>query len=196
MVNMRFPNGQLSQGSKWVVLLFKVGFMGMMMMIMVPSVTSMEEIGTPSAGLLCISECSTCPVICSPPPAPPLKSFPPPSVSVHHTPPPDVPYFYYTPMSPQTPQHSPPPSVSVSPPPSPPRPPSSPPAPSSKGSPPPPFKYFYNEPSGQGPPTTPRQYPYPYPYYYYYSSKASSLSVQVSISPVMLLFFNAVLFYC
>ncbi|XWS70226.1 hypothetical protein CRYUN_Cryun03dG0030300 [Craigia yunnanensis] len=176
-MQMGFGNSQLSQGSKWLVLLLKVGIMGM---IMLDRVTSEDEMGTPSAGLLCISDCATCPVICSPPPPPLLKSYPPPAPSVHHSPPP-VPYYY---IPPQSYYHSPPPSESVSPPsPSPPRPP--PPVPSSyssKGSPPPPFKYFFNAPPGQGPPTVGGPHEYPYPYYYFYASKASSLYFQASLS--------------
>ncbi|XP_022732009.1 extensin-like [Durio zibethinus] len=175
---------QLSLGSKWLVLLLKVGIM---VLIMLARVTSEDELGIPSAGLLCISDCATCPVICSPPPPPLLKSFPPPPPSVHHSPPP-VPYYY---IPPQSYSHSPPPAESV-PPTSPLRPP--PPAPSSyssKGSPPPPFKYFYNAPPGQGPPTVVGPHQYPYPYYYFYASKASSLYFQASLSLV-----NIVMFQC
>ncbi|KAB2080022.1 hypothetical protein ERO13_A05G040600v2 [Gossypium hirsutum] len=186
--------GRVFKGSKWL----KIGIMGM---IMLARVTSEHEMGTPSDGSLCISECTTCPVICSPPPPSQLKSFSPPSPSVHDSPPePD----YIPPQLPDS-QCSPPPLESVSlpsPSPPPPRPPSPPPPPppapssySSKASPPPPrFEYFYNAPNGQGPPAIvgPIQYPYPY----YYVSKASPLSFQASLSLLMLFCFTVVLLRC
>ncbi|KAK8581912.1 hypothetical protein V6N13_144906 [Hibiscus sabdariffa] len=180
-------NSPLLQGRKWL----KMAITGI---IMLASVTSEHEIGTPSAELLCISDCAACPVICSPPPPPLLKSFSPPPSSVHL--PPLEPY--YTPRSPSesddTHTHCPPPLEPESLP-SPVRPP--PPAPpsySSKASPPPPrFVYFTGAPpgEGQGLPTGgvgPQEYPYPY---YYYPSKASSLSFKAS-----LLLGNVVLFQC
>lgn len=209
---------------KYQILLLKVGFMGMIMVAR--SVTSQQEeiMGTPpSTDLLCISECQTCPVICSPPPSPSTpKSYPPPTqpvlpksypppppplllqylsppppyISIHHSPPPVQSYY----LSP--PPHS--ESILSPPPPSQRPPPSAPSTSSSKGSPPPPpppFKYFYNlppGPAGQGPPTVvgpPHQYNYPYPYYYFYESKASTLSFQASLSLLMLLFLNAVLLH-
>ncbi|PPR87796.1 hypothetical protein GOBAR_AA32897 [Gossypium barbadense] len=90
--------GRVFKGSKWL----KIGIMGM---IMLARVTSEHEMGTPSDGSLCISECTTCPVICSPPPPSQLKSFSPPSPSVHDSPPePD----YIPPQLPDS-QCSPPP---------------------------------------------------------------------------------------
>ncbi|KAA3490547.1 leucine-rich repeat extensin-like protein 1 [Gossypium australe] len=156
--------GRVFQGSKWL----KIGIMGM---IMLARVTSEHEMGTPPDGSLCISECTTCPVICSPPPPSQLKSFSPPSPSVHNSPPePD----YIPPQLPDS-QCSPPPLESASPP-------------------PPRFEYFYNAPNGQGPPAIvgPIQYPYPY----YYVSKASPLSFQASLSLVMLFCFTVVLLRC
>ncbi|GMI92602.1 hypothetical protein HRI_002929500 [Hibiscus trionum] len=179
-----FGNSRLFQGSKWL----KLAIMGTMILA---TVTSDHEMGTPSAELLCISDCATCPVICSPPPPPLLKSFSPPSSSVHLTPPEP----YYTPRSPSESDDTrcPPPLESESLPPSPPRPPPPPPAKSSKASPPPPrFVYFFNAPPGEGQalPTGlgPHEYPYPY---YYYPSKASPLSFQASLLLVMLFCFSA-----
>ncbi|KAK8547353.1 hypothetical protein V6N13_098065 [Hibiscus sabdariffa] len=183
-----FGNSRLFQGSKWL----KLAIMGIVM-LMLAGVTSEHEMGTPSADLLCISDCATCPVICSPPPPPLLKAFSPPSSSVHLSPPEP----YYTPRSPSESDDTrcPPPLESESLPPSPPRPPPPPPPPaqssySSKASPPPPrFVYFFNAPPGQGQglPTVlgPHEYPYPY---YYYPSKASVLSFQASLLLVVVVF--------
>ncbi|XP_039041214.1 extensin-like [Hibiscus syriacus] len=189
-----FGDSRVFQGSKWM----KLAITGI---IMLASVTSEHETGTSSAspGLLCISDCATCPVICSPPHPPLLKSYsPPPSSSSLHLSPPEP---YYTPRSPSGSDdtHCPPPLEFELFPPSPPRPTPSPPPPaqssySSKASPPPPrFVYFFNAPPGQGQglPTGlgPHEYPYPY---YYYPSKASPLSFQASLLLVMF-FFTAVL---
>ncbi|KAH6792386.1 hypothetical protein C2S52_002863 [Perilla frutescens var. hirtella] len=129
----------------------------------------------PSAGLLCISDCETCPVICSPPPSPPSLSSPPPtpklppllppsppqSPPTHHMNSPPQPYYYFTAPSPSSP-----------PPPAHPKPP--PPSYNSWGGatpPPPPQVYLYNPgntaPAGMG------QRNFSYPYYYFYASKAS-----------------------
>ncbi|KAK4366242.1 hypothetical protein RND71_014122 [Anisodus tanguticus] len=62
----------------------------------------------PNTGLLCISDCSTCPVICSPPPSP-IKLKPPPSpspsTSLLQTPPPPPPPLF-APLRPSPPQSS------------------------------------------------------------------------------------------
>nr|DAD49041.1 TPA_asm: hypothetical protein HUJ06_018978 [Nelumbo nucifera] len=59
--------------------LVRVGIMGM---ILFARVSLEDRIGQPSTGLLCISDCVTCPVICAPPPPPPSPPPPP----VHHSP--------------------------------------------------------------------------------------------------------------
>ncbi|KAL2236000.1 UNVERIFIED_CONTAM: hypothetical protein Sindi_1332200 [Sesamum indicum] len=132
------------------------------------------QTGLPPAGLLCISDCETCPVICSPPPPPTPKS--PPTPPVHHPSPP-LPYYFDSPApsSPPPPHPLPPPPSYVSwggsanPPPPPP-----PPSNTTKGggAPPPPSVYVYNPgtimPPGMG------QRNYSYPYYYFYASKAVS----------------------
>uniref|UniRef100_A0A6N2LAU0 Uncharacterized protein n=1 Tax=Salix viminalis TaxID=40686 RepID=A0A6N2LAU0_SALVM len=138
-----------------------------------------NPMGEPAASLLCISDCVTCPVICSPPP--PLLYHPsPPS---HHSPSPQHSYHSLLPPPP------PPTSPSTSPPPPPTSPSTSPPAyhspPQSPQAPscspiwaaPPPPGYYFNTPKGQAPPG---KGPYPYPYYYFYSSKASSFSLHAS----------------
>ncbi|KAF3447314.1 hypothetical protein FNV43_RR12499 [Rhamnella rubrinervis] len=146
------------------------------LLITFATLTYEDHVGEPESGLLCISDCTTCPVICSPPP-PVLESHPPPPTSqpVHRSPPPS--YYNYSPPPPpkQTPSPSPPPR-------SPPKemPPSPPSQPSSWGTPPPPFKYFFNmPPSGPvlvPPSTTSGPHDYSYPYYYFYASKAPPVS--------------------
>lgn len=109
----------------------------------------------PSAGLLCISDCETCPVICSPPSPPPTPKLPPPPVH-HHSPP--QPYYYFTAPSP-----------SSSPPPARPKPP--PPSYTIWGGatpPPPPQVYVYN------PGNTVEQRNFSYPYYYFYTASKAS----------------------
>ncbi|KAK6129506.1 hypothetical protein DH2020_036739 [Rehmannia glutinosa] len=71
---------------------------------------SQGQTGISPAGLLCISDCETCPVICSPPPSPPSPLAPPtpksPPPPAHPPPPPSVgagmgqrnfsfPYYYF-----------------------------------------------------------------------------------------------------
>ncbi|KAG2663390.1 hypothetical protein I3760_16G027100 [Carya illinoinensis] len=107
---------------KWFLWFLKVGIMEL---IMFANVTSEDQIGVPSTNTLCISDCATCPVICSPPPPPPpplLQSHPPPSPSAHHSRPPRPPPLEASP--PKTSSYS-----SVPPP-------------------PPPYKYFNNIPPG------------------------------------------------
>ncbi|XP_060211276.1 leucine-rich repeat extensin-like protein 1 [Lycium barbarum] len=146
---------------------------------------SLANCQDPNAGLLCISDCTTCPVICSPPPSP-TKSKPPPSpspspsTSLLQTPPPPPPLF--APLRPSPPQSS---SHSTSP-------------PSAHKSPPPSYMIY----TGAPPPFRPSNCPTPpnspnvipasqvppavvgqntYPYYYYFSSEAASLSFHDSI---------------
>ncbi|KAF3447286.1 hypothetical protein FNV43_RR12468 [Rhamnella rubrinervis] len=58
------------------------------LLITFATLTYEDHVGEPESGLLCISDCTTCPVICSPPP-PVLESHPPPPTSqpVHRSPP-------------------------------------------------------------------------------------------------------------
>lgn len=173
----------------WFPWLLKIWIPGLV--IFAINVTSEDQIEGPSTGTLCISDCTTCPVICSPPPPPLLVPHPPPPPpvpSVHHSPP----YAYST--------HAPPPPLLVPFPPPPPLlvpyPPPPPPKStsySSRGPPPAPFLYFSNmPPSGQTPPTAgPRDYPYPY--YYFGASKASSLPLDAASISMLLLFFHFVL---
>ncbi|KAA8546236.1 hypothetical protein F0562_003025 [Nyssa sinensis] len=91
----------LSLRRKWLLLfLFMVGVMG----IGLARVTSADQTAIPATGLLCISDCATCPVICSPPP-PPLESKPPRSPpAVHHSPPQS--YYFQSPPPPPPPPPS------------------------------------------------------------------------------------------
>ncbi|CAI9285373.1 unnamed protein product [Lactuca saligna] len=134
-------------------------------------------------GLLCVSECNTCPVVCSSPPSvtkpppsptpPAVASKPPPSPSlvqhapppppspslVQHAPPPPRFYYFDSPLAiapPQTKSTPPPAYTAVG---------------GKKTSPPPPrFVYFPSTGGDSG------QTNYPYPYYVY-DSKACSLCV-------------------
>lgn len=131
----------------------------------------------PTSGLLCISECGTCPIICSPPPSParsPESSrFPPlpptPPLSSPSTPlllPPSAPIF----------DLSPPPSFHAHPPPAQ----ATPKVPSSsapivinpKSAQSPPGLPYVIVPGGPTPPLGGGSN-YPYPYYYFYSNEAS-----------------------
>ncbi|PIN13241.1 Dynamin GTPase [Handroanthus impetiginosus] len=161
---------------------------------------SESQTNNPQAGLLCISDCETCPVICSPPPSssspstpssplPPPPSplpflLPPPPVH-HHSPP--HPYYFASPPSTSPPAH-PPPSprsggsgVATPPPPSPPQ--SI--IPWSGAFPTPPSVYGYN-PGNMG------QRNFSYPYYYFYASKASCYLPfhQAPILSVVFIFFQ------
>nr|XP_016488136.1 PREDICTED: proline-rich receptor-like protein kinase PERK2 [Nicotiana tabacum] len=140
------------------------------------------------AGLLCISDCSTCPVICSPPPSP-VKLKPPPSPSsvLVQAPPPPPLFAPLRPSPSQSSPRSPSPSSSQ---PSPKSPPPSyityigaPPPPSSRSSncpTPPNAPNIINIPATQAPPVN-GQKNYTYPYYYFYVSKAASLPLHGSI---------------
>ncbi|BBG95073.1 S-adenosyl-L-methionine-dependent methyltransferases superfamily protein [Prunus dulcis] len=155
--------------------------MGLIGLVMFAGLTYEDQVGEAETGLLCISECTTCPVICSTPPPPQLESSsPPPSPPPVH-PSPSQSYYSSPPPSPPQFDYSSPPA---SPPPPPPSPPKQSPSPSSysKGAPPPPsFVYFFNmPPSGPVPTTTTTTtgvlHNNSYPYYYFYASEASSLS--------------------
>ncbi|KAJ7958381.1 leucine-rich repeat extensin-like protein 2 [Quillaja saponaria] len=155
---------------KWFSWFLRLGLMGLAMFA---GVTFEDEVGGPATNLLCISDCATCPVICSPPPPPLLVSYPPPSPSEHHASSPS----YYT--------YPPPSQKSRPPPPPPPPPPPSPPPPtpssySSKPAPPPPYKNNNSPPSGSSQPTS-GPHDYSYPYYYFYASEASFLSIHTSV---------------
>lgn len=158
--------------TKWSFLLLCVTF----------CLTNSQDTNTmPPTNLLCISECNTCPVICSPPPSP-IKLKPPPSPSsvLSQTPPPPPPLFApLRPSPPQSSSHSPsPPSSSqdkypppsymiytgAPPPPPPPRTSKCPPTPNNPPN-------IMNIPSTQVPPLQ------NYPYYYYFASEATSLSL-------------------
>ncbi|KAL3645989.1 hypothetical protein CASFOL_011169 [Castilleja foliolosa] len=135
--------------------------------ILLPTSQSQTQTNIPSAGLLCISECDSCPVICSSPPtsSPPSPKLPPPSPKLpppappaqHHSPP--LPYYFDSPA----PSSSPPP-------------PHPPPAYVYSGggaaTPPPPSVYVYNPGTSTGPPSS-GQRNGSFPYYYFYVSKAS-----------------------
>ncbi|XP_027357065.1 extensin-3-like [Abrus precatorius] len=140
----------------------------LMGLALLAKVTWEDKIEAPSSDLFCISDCATCPVICSPPP--PIlitKSYPPPSPSVPHYPSPS--YFTFSPP-----------------------PPNSPPSPSSHSSappPPPPFK-SYTPPSGSAQPQPTvivGPHDFSYPYYYFYASAASSLSNHAPFLVLLLL---------
>ncbi|PON95988.1 hypothetical protein TorRG33x02_082360 [Trema orientale] len=156
----------LASTRKWLPLFSKAWLLGL---IMFARVTYEDQVGEPEADLLCISDCTTCPVICSPPPPPPSpvqKSQPPPSPPVNHSPPPT--YYTFSPPPPPPPQASPPKKTPP------------PPSPTwyyTSGSPPPPYKNDVPfSPWGKVPPT-PGSHDYPYPYYYLYASDASPVSV-------------------
>ncbi|MCD9560873.1 hypothetical protein HAX54_019694 [Datura stramonium] len=165
--------------TKWYFLILCVTF----------SLVNSQDTNTmaPAAGLLCISECATCPVICSPPPSPiKLKPPPTPLSSLLQTPPPPPPLFApLRPSPPQSSSHSPSPSSShKSPPPSymiytgaPPPPP---PHPSNCPTPPNPPNIINTIPATQVPPVV-GQKNYTYPYYYYFASEAASLPLHGSI---------------
>ncbi|KAJ0989000.1 hypothetical protein J5N97_007356 [Dioscorea zingiberensis] len=104
-------------------------------------------------GMLCISECTTCPAICSPPsssttspPPPPSLQPPPPQVHVVHQSPP---------------------------------PPSSPPKATTHSSPPPPFNYLIIT-SAPPPPNGEQKGGSSNPYYYFYTSNAWTSALSMS----------------
>ncbi|XP_019436110.1 PREDICTED: leucine-rich repeat extensin-like protein 5 [Lupinus angustifolius] len=143
-------------------LVLKIWFMGL---VLFGKVTLEDKLETPSSGdIFCISDCATCPVICSPPPISP---------SVPQSP------FYFTFSSPPPPPKSQSPptpsSHSASPPP-----------------PPPPSKsYQYNTPSPSSSSSSqphPTVISMPHDYYYFYASSAPSLSNHAPFF-VLLLFF-------
>ncbi|KAJ8750623.1 hypothetical protein K2173_015799 [Erythroxylum novogranatense] len=181
----RVNNPQCPRG-RWCFMLLK---MVVVWLSIFAEVNADDQMADPPLGLLCISDCATCPVICSTPP-PSGQSYPPPS---HHYSPPPQSYYYSPPL--RSPPRSPP---SQSPPPPPP-------LPSPHLSPPAPLWYpspviYYNPPPGgnKAPPTTwtpgQGQHGYPYPYYYFYASKATSLSLRTSLLYFLLLFLHVVYF--
>lgn len=136
---------------------------------------SEAQMAVPSTGQLCISDCSTCPVICTAPPPPSSYSTyipPPPSLESYGgymaapvmTRPPPPPEFYGGYMA----------------------------SPEMTRPPPPVSKYFMGaQPSGQMPQTVgPRDYSYPY--YYFYSSNSCSSSFVSTFVVSLVCFFHFV----
>jgi len=151
-----------------------------MVLALFARVTWEDKVEDPSSALFCISDCSTCPVICSPPPPPPLLTpHPKFSPSPPHSPS-SLPYnSYLSPPPPAKPKLAPPPPLSHS---------SGPP-------PPPPFNSYTTPPSGLGQPqptVVSAPHDFSYPYYYFYASAASSPSLHAPF--LFLLFF--LVFYC
>ncbi|KAG2666003.1 hypothetical protein I3760_15G034900 [Carya illinoinensis] len=182
-------NLSASMRKQWFPWLLNVGMIMGLFMFANVTCDQDHEIGDPPTGAPCISECATCPVICSPP-SPQLQSHPPPASSVHHSLPPPKP-------TPSSPDHSRPRPPTSTPLPSPPA--ALPPKASSNslgGSPSPPFIYFNNMPPsdpGHVPPMV-GAYGYSYPYYYYASMASTSLSVlDASFFLIMLLVFHFVI---
>ncbi|KAJ6420149.1 hypothetical protein OIU84_030126 [Salix udensis] len=160
---------------RWFTLFFKIVIV-LEMVTFAGANSDGDPMGEPAAGLLCISDCVTCPVICSPPPPPLLYHPSPPS---HHSPSPQHSYHSPPPPPPTSPSTSPPPPPPTSPPAyhSPPQSPQTPSWYPIWGTPPPPG-YDFNTPKGQAPPG---KGPYPYPLLLlFYSSKASSFSLHAS----------------
>ncbi|KAG5540835.1 hypothetical protein RHGRI_020915 [Rhododendron griersonianum] len=173
----------LSPRGKWLVLLLRLH-------VMFCGVKSEGQAQTtasnPAPGLLCISECYTCPEICSPPPAPPQWKPPILSPPVHSSPPPQS-YFYKSPPPPQSYVYESPPPPRRSPPPPP-----SQPYISWGSNPPPPPPGYTNIPTVQAPPNGGNRN-YTYPYYYFYASKANSISPLLSLVGMVLLSFSIVM---
>ncbi|KAG5030833.1 hypothetical protein JHK85_014815 [Glycine max] len=145
----------------WIL---KAWFMGL---VLFATVTSSEyKAEDPSSGLFCISDCATCPVICSPPPPPPMLITPP-----------------HPPTSPSAP-HSPPLSYL------------SPPPPKSQLPPPPFKSYNTPPSGLARPQPTVISAPhdFAYPYYYFYASGASSLSIHAPFFGLVILLHWV--FYC
>ncbi|XP_050126144.1 leucine-rich repeat extensin-like protein 3 [Malus sylvestris] len=175
----------VSMAGKWIPRSFKAAVFGL---IMFAGLTYEDRTVDPETGLLCISECGTCPVLCSPPPSPelepsgPLPSPPQSPPPVHHSPP----QYYYISPPPSPPKQSPSPT------PSPPKQSPSPPSYSSKGAPPPPprFVYFYDMPPAGPVPTattgTGVVNNNPLPNYFYTSMASSPSSVHVLLLFILL----------
>ncbi|GFP91387.1 hypothetical protein PHJA_001282700 [Phtheirospermum japonicum] len=139
------------------------------LIVLLSTSQSQAQTNIPSAGLLCISDCESCPVICSSPPtsAPPSPKLPPPAPPAqHHSPP--LPYYFDSPA----PSSSPPLPPYPPPPPPPPPPPAYVYSGGGAATPPPPSVYVYNPGTNTGPPTS-GQRNVSFPYYYFYASKAS-----------------------
>ncbi|CAJ1973548.1 unnamed protein product [Sphenostylis stenocarpa] len=143
-------------------------------------VTMEDKVEGPSSDLFCITDCSTCPAICSPPPPTLIitTSHPPPSPSPPHSPS-SLPYSsYLSPPPLPKPKLGPPPPLSYSP-----------------GVPPPPapFKSYNTPPSGLGQPqptVVSGPHDFSYPYYYFYASAASSPSMHAPFCVVLFFLFN------
>ncbi|XP_019190548.1 PREDICTED: classical arabinogalactan protein 9 [Ipomoea nil] len=165
----------------------------LLLSIMFLGVKSQEPIQGSTPGLLCISECGTCPAICSPPPAPEVALKPPPSPSPRpgHSPPPLPPDSFFpppgaiiTPIKPSPPSppvQNYPPSFPYYflPPLSPPLPPllsSPPPRPATPPPSPPPPSNSFNIPATVAPPAGFGQKNFSNPYYYFYVSEAASMT--------------------
>ncbi|KAI4376999.1 hypothetical protein MLD38_014698 [Melastoma candidum] len=141
-------------------------FFALSFLAVLSAVMPEHPIGSSRYGVLCVSECSTCPIICSSPPPPPQRSRqPPPPTPAWTQPVPPTSWMYYYP--PAQPHHTHPP-----PPPSPPlyfEPPlmpylPPPPSPSHQPPlPPPPPPTKYNKPVFEPTPATS-------PFYYFYAS--------------------------
>lgn len=58
-----------------------------LLLILLTTSNPQGQEGISSAGLLCVSECETCPEVCSPPPCPPKSPPPPAAAATHHSPP-------------------------------------------------------------------------------------------------------------
>ncbi|KAF7830446.1 leucine-rich repeat extensin-like protein 3 [Senna tora] len=179
--------------TSWFCWFLRVGLVGL---VVFAKVTSQDKVEAPPSNLLCISECGTCPVICSPPPPAPLLTYypPPSSPDLPRSPPPETPhspaplYFTYPPPLPKSPP-------SLPPPPPPPTPSTHP----SGAAPPPPSKSYNSPPSasGSGQPTVisgPHQYSYPYYYYYASGSHASSPSIHAPFLLSLLFLIHRMLF--
>ncbi|KAL7592914.1 hypothetical protein Lser_V15G33692 [Lactuca serriola] len=156
--------------------------------------SKVEPSTTPDANLLCISECGTCPVICSPPPSPPaqskspslpVESKPPPSPSTDDSEPPPylTPIYHATPPPRSQPMPSSPPRTKSCPPPS----------YITMGTnapPPPPPPKVVVVPSTQVPAVEPKNNPYPY--YYFYASKGVTFSLDFTGFVIVFVSFHVI----
>ncbi|KAF9614961.1 hypothetical protein IFM89_021391 [Coptis chinensis] len=128
---MNYRNAKL----RWSLGCLRIGIIGIMLLGQVTK----GQFEVPAQGLLCISECTSCPVICSPPPS--QSSPAPPTPSSPSYSPPVI--YYKSPSPPSTHNHQPPPPPPLSPPPS---------SSSSESSPPPPSPNYQTIPSVSTPP--------------------------------------------
>ncbi|KAJ6924349.1 leucine-rich repeat extensin-like protein 3 [Populus alba x Populus x berolinensis] len=119
LLEMGYLNGLLTSPSgRWFTLFFKIVIV-LEMVMFARANSDADPMGEPAAGLVCISDCVTCPVICSPPPppllyypSPPSRHSPSPQHSYHSPPPqpppptsspPSPPAYHSPPRSPQAP---------------------------------------------------------------------------------------------